>query len=1471
MTEWIISSIVLILVVTLVRQVLKGKISLRLQYALWAIVLVRLLVPITFGESKISVLNVLEQAASVVEQQEPEVPTQNVPENPTVTVPVGGGPGISDKEETPGISIDIPPQKWGNDDWKPQTAPEITQSPDGTLSEDWDSWEEEQDAAWEKYKEEHTRHVTITVPQILTLLWLSGIAMVGLWFLFTNLRFWLRLRRSRQLLELDCPIRVYVTGAVETPCLFGLIRPAVYLTPEVAEDEVALRHVLAHELTHYRHWDHIWSVLRCVCLAVHWYNPLVWLAASLSRRDAELACDESTIRRIGEEERTAYGRTLIGLTCVHRSNLLHTATTMTGSKKSIKERIVLIAKKPKMAIYTLVAVILIAAIAVGCTFTGAKGPTLIDWTSTITAEEIGSAQIITGQMPDQKKYDLTEDNIDELISIFRTITEDQLTLENPGELGLGVNIEYSLYVSTPTQGDPWLGWQFQCLGDGTVMLTFRDFETAKQYGYTEKTGINPRIRNDALYRFITSNGQLAVQQDTPQAVLDCAERVLADQLAEHIQENGKGERTELIGLKQHKMQKIAGLDDAVFVYRITYNLHWGNAFEYHQHYMVLGYNSFTDEYTLLGDFSADELVTLYGTEEMLAKYDGDMFVAAAMEAYAEWKNDNLEPADPNAELITYFQELLTWDGGTTHFNGALTCAFNSPEDINLEYVFYNRFPGGEEWSDFTEEEKAYLIAEGAKKNLGFGAIPAQKRSAKQLEQALQAYFGVSLSQVQIPNSWVYYEATDSYYSSHGDTHVMQNFTVTKVEQGMDGLIYVYYTATGPIYRQDGTTLDGWEHNMVLTLRSIASNWGSPNDSGYMVLANQTVNAGQPVTQPDIQQIVNGILVGELSYDDSWQSMGNYTLTAIGADDRIDTYACVPRTFYALEHTPGYKLMNEYKWTQVDRFQWTGMAGNKYSLQFANDNYSFTVYCNENKLEIQAYGKVFYFVGTPNTSFKYRDYSDLFLDFLSYAESARHAYELNACWVDGSETDYDVIARKLAEQYAQTILNRPDWCQQQAQDARVNAVEVFDAYYGADNPNFCFNKMLYLKMSDEQRNDWEVGAGLYGPLTDGMYSGYFEHSLEVNVVKCEDGNWRMVSMGTGGAEVYLPAALDNATTKQLMELYFLTEGQTHDWWIRDRLLRKPLEEVKQELNMLGLGYRLQLSKALLEYTVEQPHLAAWTADDFNAHSDLHVATNGEGLTFRAEGVTDAAEEFTQVYGEALMACYDFILDYECSYLELVEASKEGDAVIAWFRFDVQPEEGADQRFASAVFEERQDGRMRSAADFLLEKVGEDLWSCTVYDSGSQLFLEDYGYEDALIRGILYSPDVVHCKGTDPIKAAEELMVAYLDALKEPADLRSFTITEYRNLAVSVTSTLQITGFALDEYRLKEDEIGENTWIVEISEIEYQWDGVLHDPPCGPSAPADYWETLVHQGSGGCGFLLTQNGNEFTLYSRWGIRN
>lgn len=333
MMQWIVSSSVLILVVIALRYVLRGKLSLRMQYALWLLVLVRLLVPVSFGASDLSVMNAVPERAPTVQQGTDRQDIVGERNDAPANAGTVGIPAQSMNEAAP-------PNLVQNVTTAPVTAPTVEKT-------DW--------------------------ARIAKTVWLAGAAALGLVFLAVNLRFGKKLRRSRERVEeTDACLPVYESGETDTPCLFGVAKPSIYVTPDTRTEAETLRYALAHEQTHYRHGDNLWAVLRGVCLALHWYNPLVWWAAELSRRDAELACDEATIRRIGESERAAYGRTLIRMTCEKRPALLVTATMMTDSGKGLKERISLLVKKPKTAAYTAVAVLLIAGLSVACTFTGGR-------------------------------------------------------------------------------------------------------------------------------------------------------------------------------------------------------------------------------------------------------------------------------------------------------------------------------------------------------------------------------------------------------------------------------------------------------------------------------------------------------------------------------------------------------------------------------------------------------------------------------------------------------------------------------------------------------------------------------------------------------------------------------------------------------------------------------------------------------------------------------------------------------------------------------------------------------------------------------------------------------------------------------------------------------------------------------------------------------------------------------------------
>ena len=333
MREVLLTSSALILALLVLRQVFRKRISRRVQYALWGLVLVRLLVPANLPAADFSVLSVSEPARVQMEERLEEEPVYVLP--------------VSTQEIA-----------------RSSARPNVILPMEGRYSEVTQA--EGQPAVLTKY--------AFTLEEALGLVWAAGMGCMGLWLAVSNLRFWHMLRKKRIPMELpECRYPVYlVEEGLVSPCLFGLFRPAVYLTPAAMERGAGLRHVLAHEETHGRHWDPLWSLLRSVCLAVYWFDPLVWWAAAAAREDCELACDESALRRLGEAERIPYGQTLLRLIPLQRSagHVMLTATTMTSDKKRMKERIMRISENRKMKAAALCAALAVTAAVCAVTFTG---------------------------------------------------------------------------------------------------------------------------------------------------------------------------------------------------------------------------------------------------------------------------------------------------------------------------------------------------------------------------------------------------------------------------------------------------------------------------------------------------------------------------------------------------------------------------------------------------------------------------------------------------------------------------------------------------------------------------------------------------------------------------------------------------------------------------------------------------------------------------------------------------------------------------------------------------------------------------------------------------------------------------------------------------------------------------------------------------------------------------------------------
>ncbi len=323
---WALASTGLTLIFLAVRAALRNRISLRVRYALWIVVAARLLIPAHLPFSLPVPADLLPQTqqAVIVDTQ----PVQRPIRPATTEAPVSGTCTVTPIAPSAAVTAVTPASQ--------------------------------------------SRSLAVKPAQLLSVLWLAGtLAVLGI-TLVSNRLFLRRLRRTSQPLKAEhCPLPVYLTRSLASPCLVGLLHPVICLNEEAVESPERLRHVLAHELTHWHHRDPLWSLLRCLCLALHWYNPLVWYACRLSRRDGEMACDEGAVELLGESQRLAYGRTLVDLTprrgC---APLIPVSAAMITPRSNVRARVELLVRHPHTTRRSLVAALLVLSISLLLAFSG---------------------------------------------------------------------------------------------------------------------------------------------------------------------------------------------------------------------------------------------------------------------------------------------------------------------------------------------------------------------------------------------------------------------------------------------------------------------------------------------------------------------------------------------------------------------------------------------------------------------------------------------------------------------------------------------------------------------------------------------------------------------------------------------------------------------------------------------------------------------------------------------------------------------------------------------------------------------------------------------------------------------------------------------------------------------------------------------------------------------------------------------
>ncbi|MBW7476394.1 M56 family metallopeptidase [Paenibacillus oenotherae] len=368
--QWILATSlmasVLILFILAAKLLLGERLQPRWTYMLWMLLLARLLLPWT-PESSFSIFNFLtpQSSFSVFDFLTPdtslrtnEAPSATPPEEPERTSQAAAAPH---REPAPHNSSS--PQ-WA----PPQNTAEISSS----------------------IKNDRT----LGYIEILSIIWLIGALAAAGTMLRVNIRYSIQLKReprtaSGDILPLfeQCKAELGIRRSVAlvesrhaaSPALTGVFRPKLLMPVGMMNVLSAqeLRHIFVHELCHLKRNDLAVNGMMNVLLVVHWFNPLLWFSYHKLREDQELACDSMVLAHMGQREANDYAHTIIKLLELFSApTRIASTVAISGSKKELKRRIMMIRSKQTNGYkWSLLGIALMLLLS-GCTLTNASNGTV---------------------------------------------------------------------------------------------------------------------------------------------------------------------------------------------------------------------------------------------------------------------------------------------------------------------------------------------------------------------------------------------------------------------------------------------------------------------------------------------------------------------------------------------------------------------------------------------------------------------------------------------------------------------------------------------------------------------------------------------------------------------------------------------------------------------------------------------------------------------------------------------------------------------------------------------------------------------------------------------------------------------------------------------------------------------------------------------------------------------------------------
>ena len=237
---------------------------------------------------------------------------------------------------------------------------------------------------------------------IYSVLWLAGMAALLVHALVSAGK--LKRKLATAILLRD---NIYESEFVDSPFVFGVVKPNIYLPMHM--DEGTAAYVIAHEHAHLARRDHWWKVLGYLVLALHWFNPLVWVAYILFCRDIELACDEKVVKGLDGAARADYSQALLSCAAPKRAVA---ACPLAFGEGNIKTRVKSALHYKKPAFWVAAAAVLAVVIVAVCFLTNPKSERgSLVWAQKLNAADVASIELYVpaeGEARQYKKLDTEE-------------------------------------------------------------------------------------------------------------------------------------------------------------------------------------------------------------------------------------------------------------------------------------------------------------------------------------------------------------------------------------------------------------------------------------------------------------------------------------------------------------------------------------------------------------------------------------------------------------------------------------------------------------------------------------------------------------------------------------------------------------------------------------------------------------------------------------------------------------------------------------------------------------------------------------------------------------------------------------------------------------------------------------------------------------------------------------------------------